>query len=107
MINCEPEVPCNPPPAAGIYIVADGYPGDYSKGNEIDLEDFPDNAYHFMGGTKLNDNDKVVSNGGRVIFVGAMDPLLSEARSKALEAADAVVMEGKFYRRDIGADVDM
>ena len=93
--------------AAGIYIVADGYPGDYSKGNEIDLEDFPDNAYHFMGGTKLNDNDKVVSNGGRVIFVGAMDPLLSEARSKALEAADAVVMEGKFYRRDIGADVDM
>ncbi len=92
--------------AAGIYIVAEGYPGAYSKGSEIDLEDFPEDAYYFMGGAKLNEEEKVVSNGGRVLFVGAMNPVLSEARRKALEAADAVVMEGKFYRRDIGADVD-
>ncbi len=92
--------------AAGIYIVASGYPGTYKKGSLIDMKDLPQATFNFQGGTKLSEEGKIISNGGRVIFVGAMDAKLSEARKKALAAADALIMSDKFYRRDIGADID-
>lgn len=93
--------------ASGIYVVADGYPGDYKKGNILDLKNLPDDTFSFYGGAKRDDAGNILSNGGRVLFVGAKDSVLSESRKKALSAADALIMADKFYRRDIGADVDM
>ncbi len=92
--------------AAGVYIVSDGYPGDYQKGKAIHVENVPGTCMYFHGGTKLDAQQRVVSNGGRVLFVFAKDKEMSMARRKALEGADAVIMEGKFYRRDIGSDID-
>lgn len=92
--------------AAGIYIVSDGYPGDYSRGKPIDTSALPSYCDIFHGGTKLSDSGAVVSNGGRVMFVYSTHNNLAQARKKALEGADAIVMENKYYRRDIGKDVD-
>lgn len=99
-----PEI--DPDFTAGIYIVSHGYPGSYEKGKEIGLDDLPDYCSAFHGGTALTEDGTIVSNGGRVIFVYAGDSNLTAARTKALAGADAVKMENKFYRRDIGKDVD-
>jgi len=93
--------------ATGIYIVADGYPGDYQKGTTIDITKLPEDTTYYHGGVKSGDDGQLLSNGGRVLFILAKDAILGNARKKALAGADAVVMENKFYRRDIGADVDM
>lgn len=92
--------------AAGVYIVSEGYPGDYEKGKAVFVENVPNGCLYFHGGTKVDPQLGVVSNGGRVLFVFAKDKDMSMARKKALAGADAVRMEGKFYRRDIGSDID-
>ncbi|HPB53006.1 MAG TPA: phosphoribosylamine--glycine ligase [Saprospiraceae bacterium] len=92
--------------AVGVYLVSNGYPGDYEKGKAIDVDSLPEYCTLYHGGTKQDESGTLVSNGGRVIFSCAKDSSLTSARRKALEGADSIVMDGKFYRRDIGLDLD-
>lgn len=101
-----PDMEIEPDYAAGVYVVSKGYPGDYEKGKSIDVSALPGYYTVFHGGTKRDDSGTLVSNGGRVIFSCAKDADLTAARRKALEGADSIVMDGKFYRRDIGGDLD-
>ena len=53
----------------GVVIAAGGYPGNYSTGDEIHglpLEEIH-GAKVFHAGTKLADDDRVLTNGGRVL----------------------------------------
>lgn len=101
-----PAIEIEPGYAVGVYVVAKGYPGDYEKGKAIDVIGLPDYCTVYHGGTKRDESGILVSNGGRVIFSCAKDTDLTTARRKALEGADAIIMDGKFFRRDIGRDVD-
>ena len=56
--------------AVCVVLASDGYPVKYEKGLEIrGLENFEDKEgyYCFHAGTKLDDNGRFVTNGGRVI----------------------------------------
>ena len=55
----------------------------------------------FHAGTKLADSGKVVTNGGRVLAVVAMETDLVTAARQARLGATAVQYEGKFFRTDI------
>ncbi|MFV0394347.1 MAG: phosphoribosylglycinamide synthetase C domain-containing protein [Coprobacillaceae bacterium] len=55
----------------------------------------------FHAGTALV-NDKLVTNGGRVLNLCAIGSSLEEVREKLYSAADQITFEGKCYRRDIG-----
>lgn len=94
----------DPRTATTVMLVAGGYPGDYSKGQEITkLEDVHD-VLVFHAGTKKS-NDTIVTNGGRVIAVTGFGNSIPEALEKSNRAAATIQWEGKNYRRDIGLDL--
>lgn len=89
--------------AVTIVLASGGYPGTYKKGIEIKgLETLEDDEVVFHAGTALLE-EKVVTNGGRVLGVTAVAENLKEALNKAYKIADKIEFEGKQFRRDIGA----
>jgi phosphoribosylamine--glycine ligase len=50
----------------------------------------------------LNNNNEIVTNGGRVLAVTSLGNSLSEAVSKSMKTSENISFEGKYYRTDIG-----
>ena len=90
--------------ATTVMLVAGGYPGDYEKGKVITGIESVKNSIPFHAGTK-EENEKVVTNGGRVIAVTSYGNTMAEALKKSFENAEKIKYEGKYYRRDIGKDL--
>jgi phosphoribosylamine---glycine ligase len=90
--------------AVTTMVVAGGYPGDYKKGDVIVGYDNVKDANIFHAGTKL-EGELVVTNGGRVMALTGMSNTLERAIQKSQKAAQDIVFEGKYYRKDIGLDV--
>ena len=85
-----------------LVLASQGYPNSYPKGLEIkNLDKLDDDIVVFHAGTKIVDN-KLVTNGGRVLNICAKGNNLEEARAKAYKAAEIIDFEGKYYRKDIG-----
>lgn len=85
-----------------LVLASGGYPGSYPKGLEIkNLDKLDDDIIVFHAGTKIVDN-KLVTNGGRVLNICAKGNNLQEARAKVYKAAEVIDFEGKYYRKDIG-----
>lgn len=90
--------------AVCVVVAAKGYPEHYAKGDVIELPDkLPDGCAVIHAGTALNDNGKVVTAGGRVLGVTAIDASLRGAIDKAYQVCDEIRCVAKYYRRDIGA----
>lgn len=85
-----------------LVLASGGYPGSYPKGLEIkNLDKLDDDIIVFHAGTKIVDN-KLLTNGGRVLNICAKGNNLQEARAKVYKAAEVIDFEGKYYRKDIG-----
>ena len=88
--------------AATVMLVSEGYPGDYAKGKVMTgFEDINDSIL-FHAGTKLNVNNEVETNGGRVLAITSLADTIQEAVALSMKAAEKIDYEGKYYRRDIG-----
>jgi phosphoribosylamine---glycine ligase len=88
----------------GVVVAAEGYPGDYQKGAVLaGLENLSDEVYLFHAGTKLNEEGKFVTNGGRVLLAGAKGKDLKLAQQNVYKELDKLTDKGVFYRKDIGA----
>lgn len=88
---------------ACLVLASGGYPGNYEKGIEINnLDKVADDIIVFHAGTAFNKDNKVVTNGGRVINICALGSSLEETRNKVYEAAEIIDFSGKYYRKDIG-----
>ena len=84
----------------GIVLASKGYPGSYEKGAEIKgLDAVSCPVYHM--GTK-RDGDRIVTAGGRVLFVVGRGATLSEARAAALADVARIDCDNLFHRTDIG-----
>ncbi len=93
----------DPRPSLGVVLAAAGYPADYPKGDVISLpENDGTDRKVFHAGTKLNDNNEVVTAGGRVLCATALGNSVSEAQAQAYELVKLVSWEGMFCRSDIG-----
>lgn len=90
--------------AVTTMVVAGGYPNDYRKGDVIVGYDSIQDAHIFHAGTKL-EGKLVLTNGGRVMSLTGMSNTLERAIQKSQKAAQDVLFEGKYYRKDIGLDV--
>ena len=87
-----------------VVLASQGYPESYQKGYEITgLADVRDSIV-FHAGTVL-ENEKVLSNGGRVLSVVSKGKTMDEALNKSYENIDKINFSGKTYRRDIGFDL--
>lgn len=95
--------------AVCVVLASDGYPVAYEKGFEIKgLENFDgkEGYYCFHAGTKLNDEGRIVTNGGRVLGITAKGATLKEARANAYKATEWVDFDNKYMRHDIGKAID-
>lgn len=88
--------------ALGVVMASRNYPESYPKGDTIaGLEYQLEHVKVFHAGTRLAD-DKVLTNGGRVLCVTALDDNLQQAQSKAYTVAAKIHWGCEFYRHDIG-----
>ncbi len=88
--------------AAGtVMLVAAGYPGDYARGNVMTGFEKVKGSMLFHAGTALKD-DKVVTNGGRVLAITSLGADMKQALQKSYENAEQIAYDGKYYRKDIG-----
>ncbi len=85
-----------------VMLTAKGYPDKYEKGKEMNIS--AHQALLFHAGTVLQ-NEKMLTNGGRVLAVTAYGNNLSEAMQNAYADVENIQFEGKSYRRDIGQDL--
>ncbi|KAJ1113192.1 hypothetical protein NDU88_001447 [Pleurodeles waltl] len=89
--------------AVTVVMASGGYPGDYAKGVEITgfsrATDLGLQVFH--AGTTVRD-DKVVTNGGRVLTVTAIRKDLMSALEQANKGVEAIQFPGAVYRKDIG-----
>ena len=103
MLNRMP-LDINPRTAASVVLVAGGYPEKYRKGDVITGIDKVSDVTLFHAGTSKSGN-QIVTNGGRVLAVTALDDTLPGALLKAYQEAAKIEYDGKYNRNDIGQDL--
>ena len=84
----------------GVVLASKGYPGSYEKGHEIKGLDKVESAVYHMG-TKA-DGDRIVTAGGRVLFVVGRGATIAEAREAVLRDVARIECDNLFHRTDIG-----
>lgn len=92
--------------AATIFLVSGGYPGNFEKGFEITGIEKVNSSQVFHAGTLINEDGQLVTNGGRVIAITSLDKTMEGAISKSLAAAKTIHFDYKYYRTDIGLDLN-
>lgn len=92
--------------ALNVVAASRGYPTKFDTGFEIHGLDSAKEALVFQAGTKTC-AEGVVTAGGRVLSVTALDPIPAKAREKAYAALEEITFDGLTFRRDIGAEFDV
>jgi phosphoribosylamine--glycine ligase len=93
-----------PKTATTIMLVAGGYPEAYEKHKEITGIENVTESTVFHAGTTTKEN-KVVSNGGRVMAVTSFGDTIEEALKKSYKSIDLIHFDKMNYRKDIGFDL--
>lgn len=98
----------DPRPSLCVVMASEGYPAEYEKGFPItgldraaELED----VKVFHAGTKLDEQKRVVTDGGRVLGVTAVGSSVSAAKLHAYKAVREIRWPGAWCRKDISDKV--
>jgi len=94
----------DPRSTATVMLVSGGYPEDYIKGKEIFGLEKIKNSIIFHAGTK-QENDKIVTDGGRVLAVTSFGENFKDALQKSYKNIEKIHFENMYYRKDIGFDL--
>ena len=86
--------------ACCVIMASGGYPQSYKNGFEITVSDGMTADIYFAGAK--NENGALVTAGGRVLGVTAVEKDLASAIEKAYKNVTKVNFEGAHYRKDIG-----
>jgi phosphoribosylamine---glycine ligase len=88
--------------AVCVVLTSGGYPGTYPTGLPITglPEGRSDNVVMFHAGTAMKE-EQVVTSGGRVLGVTALDATIRDAQKRAYDALAPIHFEGRYYRKDI------
>ncbi len=95
----------DPRTAVTVMAVSGGYPGSYEKGKIITGLDKAGESILFHAGTAATSDGDIATAGGRVIAATSYGPSIKEAAAKSFKAIEALDFDGKYYRRDIGLDL--
>ena len=98
----EEEVVWSTEPHTFVVAISGGYPGFYPTGFEISgIEDATEHGVVFHAGTSVDDNDVLITSGGRVLGVSSSGTTIKDARTSAYTGMTQILFEGMQYRRDI------
>ncbi|WP_062465295.1 phosphoribosylamine--glycine ligase [Demequina soli] len=92
--------------AVTVVVAAQNYPADPRKGDPItgiDEAEEVETVHVLHAGTRTDDAGTLLSNGGRVLSVTALGATLTEARERAYQGVDRIVLAGSHHRTDIAA----
>ena len=100
----ETAIDWDPRPALGVVMSAAGYPGAYRKGDEIAGADadFGGDVKVFHAGTRIDEQGRLLTAGGRVLCVCALGDDIRSAQGRAYGAVQRISWQGRHFRTDIG-----
>lgn len=101
----EVELKWDPRACVCVVMASGGYPGAYETGfpiSGLDGATAESDVLIFHAGTREED-DSIVTDGGRVLGVTAMGDGLPAAIDRAYAAVEKVQFRDRYFRRDIGA----
>ena len=87
--------------ACCVVMASGGYPASYNKGYKIEGID-KINGQCFIAGAKLDGNNNIITDGGRVLNVVNIADSLEEARKLTYADIEKIDFKDKYYRKDIG-----
>lgn len=87
--------------ACCVIMASDGYPVSYQKGFEITVPAAVADSVYVAGATRKE--GKLLTSGGRVLGVTAVEDTLSDAIRSAYAKVSQIRFENAYYRHDIGA----
>ena len=90
-----------------IVLCSKGYPEEYKKNifiNNLEKINLEKNEYIYHAGTKIN-NNKIYSNGGRVLNFVSLSKSFKESRIKIINLIKLLNWSNGFFRKDIGYKV--
>ena len=96
----EVEVKFSKKSACCVIMASDGYPSSYGKGFEIDIPESVKDYVYVAGAIKKD--GKLLTSGGRVLGVTAVEDRLQDAIKLAYEKVEKITFANAFYRKDIG-----
>lgn len=95
----------DPRTAVTVMVVSGGYPGSYPKGKVITGLENVTETIPFHAGTTIDQNNNLVTSGGRVIAFSSYGNSIEDALAQSYKSIECVNFEGKYFRRDIGQDL--
>lgn len=91
--------------ATTVMLVSGGYPQQYQKGKAMQGFNKTLHSLLFHAGTKILEDQSIVTNGGRVLAVTSYGSNFKDALKTSYQNAKFIEFEGKYYRKDIGFDL--
>ncbi|QST00374.1 phosphoribosylamine--glycine ligase [Pontibacillus sp. ALD_SL1] len=96
----DPKVRWKQATCAGVVVASSGYPGSYEKGYPLPELDEDPACFSIYAGVK-EDQGNLISDGGRVMLIGSVQPNLEEATANVYKTLLPVTSPYFFYRTDI------
>ena len=91
--------------ATTVMLCSGGYPESYEKGKIINGLDQVQNAIVYHAGTKKDDENNILTNGGRVLAVTCLADDMQQALNLCYENINKISFDKMYYRKDIGKDL--
>ena len=94
---------------ATVMAVSGGYPGEYKKNMMISKFDdlmIEKTSIIFHAGTKMDAENNLETNGGRVITVTSQGNSIKEAVEKSKAVLSQIHFDGMYFRSDIGYEFE-
>ncbi|MBQ9253872.1 MAG: phosphoribosylamine--glycine ligase [Bacteroidales bacterium] len=91
--------------ATTVMLCSGGYPENYEKGKIINGLDKVQNAIVYHAGTKKDNENNILTNGGRVLAVTCLADDMQQALNLCYENINKISFDKMYYRKDIGKDL--